>query len=133
MSCTPGVNQGIRGIVPTVCAYSFFCLQDLDQSGMTVMWALGQSCEPAFYLQYVHYMFMNATSYIKFISQYQLNQVFNFSINSASYFQYRYSSIRLQYSFLALYLLSFVAHLVLFAIPGISGGVLDVGPSSSGL
>ena len=38
-----------RGILPTVCAYSFFCLQDSDQSGMIVMWALGQSCIPAFY------------------------------------------------------------------------------------
>ena len=45
---------------------------------------------------YVHYMFMNATSYIIFISQYQLNQVFNFSISSTSLFQYRYSSIQPQ-------------------------------------
>ena len=35
------------------------------------------------------------------------------------------------YSFLAYYLLSVVAHLVLFTIPGISGGVPNVEPSSS--
>ena len=41
------------------------------------------------------------------------------------------SSIQLQYSFLSLYVLSFVAHLVLFTIPGSSRGVPVVGPSSS--
>ena len=33
-------------------------------------------------------MFMNATSYIIFISQYQLNQVFNFCISSTTEAEY---------------------------------------------
>jgi len=42
------------------------------------------------------------------------------------------SSIQLQLFLLAYYLLSFVAYLVLFTIPRPSGGVPDVGSSSSG-
>ena len=135
MSCAPGVNQGARGLLPTVCAYSFsVCRFRLVRYVLPVYVGLGSKLHACIlFIVYVHYMFMNATSYIRFYSQHQLNQVFNFSIKSASLFQYRYSSIQLQYSFLAYYLLSFVAHLVLFTIPGISGGVLDVGTSSSGL
>ena len=40
-------------------------------------------------------------------------------------------SIQLQLSFLAYYLLRFVAHFVLFTIPSSSKGVSEVGPSSS--
>ena len=82
---------------------------------------------------YVHYMFMNATSYIRFISQYQLNQLFNSNISSTSYFSIDIFRFNFSISFLALYLLSFVAQLVLFTILGISGGVPEVGPSRSGL
>ena len=133
--CSLVVEQGARGILPTVYAYSFsVCRIRFVRYLLPVYVGLGPKLHTCIlFIAYVHYMFMNATNYIRFIFQYQLNQVFNFSISSASYFQYRYSSIQLQYSFLTLFLLSFIAHLVLFTIPGISGGVPDVGPSSSGL
>ena len=78
-----------------------FLFAGSDLSGMyyQFMWALGQSCIPAyFFTAYVHYMFMNATNYIRFISQYNLNQVFNSSISSASYFSH-FSIDILRFSF----------------------------------
>ena len=71
-----------RGVfLPVVCAYSFSVYRiRFDRYVFSVMWALGQSCIPAFFITvYVHYMFMNAT---RFIYQYQLNQVFNSSSTS---------------------------------------------------
>ena len=61
-----------------------------------------------------------------------VKSVFNFSINSASLYSVSiFFDSGTVISFLAYYLLSFVTHLVLFTIPCISGGVPDVGPSSS--
>ena len=50
MSCSPSVNQeGTMAYCPQYVLAVFFCLQNSDQSGMIVMWALGQSCLPTFY------------------------------------------------------------------------------------
>ena len=91
---------------------------------------------------YVHYMIINATRYYLFsiqVNQYfysvPVESIFIISTGSAStvYFVsieiFRFS---FSYFFLDYYLLSFVAHLVLFTIPGSSRGVPVVGPSSSG-
>ena len=88
LTCSPGDDQGARGLLPIVCAYDFsVCSIQISQICFTVMWDLGQKLHTCIlFIVYVHYIFMNATSYIRLISQYQLNQVFNFSISSASYF-----------------------------------------------
>ena len=74
MSCAPGVNQGARGLLPTICAYNFSVA---GFSSVPVYVGLGPKLHTCIFITvYVHYMFMNAT---RFIYQYQLNQVFNSS------------------------------------------------------
>ena len=46
--CQPG---GARGLLSIVCAYSFFCLQDSDQSGML------QLCGPWAKVAYLHFIY----------------------------------------------------------------------------
>jgi len=54
MSYAPGVNQGAKGLLPTVCAYSFSVYRiQISQICFIVMWALCQSCIPVFYLQFM--------------------------------------------------------------------------------
>jgi len=86
-----------------------------------------------FTIVYVHYMFKNATRFIRLIYQYQLNHVFNSSSASTVFISVSIFFDSTSLFFPALYLLSFVAHLVLFTILGISGGVPEVGPSGNGV
>ena len=76
MSCLPGDDQGARDLLSTVCAYSFFCLQDSNQSGMFYRY-VGlrlklHTC--ILFTVYVYYMIMNATRYYLF--SVQVNQYF---------------------------------------------------------
>ena len=111
MFCSPEVDQGARGILATICAYSFsVCRIQISQVCITRLCGpMSQSCIPAFSLQFICITFCECKQ-IMFI-----------------FYQYRYSSIQLQLIFLAYYLLSFVAHLVLFTIPGLSWGSTKCG------
>ena len=93
------------------------------------------------YILFTVYVHMNATRYYLF--SIQVNQYFYsvpaksvFIINTSSASTICFVSIEISrfsfnYFFLAYYLLRFVAHLVLFTIPGSSRGVPVVEPSSS--
>ena len=98
--CSPEVDQGARGILPTVCAYSFSIYRfRLVRYVLPDYVGLGPKLHTCIlFIVYVHYMFMNASTYIRFNYQNQLNQVFNSSISSASYFSY-FSIDILRFSF----------------------------------
>ena len=128
--------------MPTVCAYSFsVCRIQISQVCYSYV-RLGPKLHICILFPvYVHYIFMNATSYSRYyLFSVQVNQyIFTYYQLFSFHYQYQFSkfsifisidSSSIQYSFLSLYLLSFVAHLVLFTIPGSSRGVPVVGPSS---
>ena len=122
----------------------FFCLQDSDQSGVFYSYVgLGPKLHTCIlFTVYVYYMIMNATRYYLFsvqVNQYfysvPVESVFIISTSSAStvcFISIEISRFSFSYFFLPYYLLSFVAHFVLFTIPSSSRGVPVVGPSSSG-
>ena len=56
MSCSPGDDQGTRGLLPTVCAYRFYvCRIQISQVCITskLCGPMSQSCIPAFSLQFM--------------------------------------------------------------------------------
>ena len=120
---------------PSMCL-QFFCLQDSDKWAMyyQIMWAYEPKLHTCIYLQFMCITFLWMQP-ISIITQYKLNQyLFLVSIQQVQYvllvsifLWFSYS-----YSFLAYYLLSFVAHLVLFTIPSSSKGIPVVGLSSNG-
>ena len=60
---------------PQLCAYNFFLFAGFRSVRYDSYVGLGPKLHTCIlFTVYVHYMFMNATSYIRFISQYQLNQ-----------------------------------------------------------
>ena len=142
MSCSPGDNQGVRGLLPTVCAYSFsVCKIQISQVCYSYV-GLGPKLHTCIlFTVYQHYMIMNAVRYYLFsvqVNQYfysvSVKSVFIINTSSASivYFvSINISRFSFSYFFLTYYLLSFVAYLVLFTIPSSSKGVPVVGPSSS--
>ena len=76
MSFSPGDDQGVRGLLPTVCAYSFsICRIQISHVYFIVMWALSQSCIPAFYLQFmcITWLWMHINQYLFLV---QVNQYF---------------------------------------------------------
>jgi len=84
---------------------------------------MGQSCIPAFYLQFMCIALLWMQPISNYI-QYKFSKFLPVSI----FLWFSYS-----YFFLPYYLLSFVANLVLFTIPSPSRGVPDVGPINNGL
>ena len=103
--CSPEVDQGDRGILPKVCAYSFsICRIQISQVCITRL------CGPWDKVAYLHFIYSLCA-----LHDYECNQivfilntsksVFILSISSASFIQYRYSLIQLQL-FLSSYLLT---------------------------
>ena len=93
---------------------------------------LGPKLHTCIYLQFMCITFL-CMLLVSIITQYKLNQFysqyqFNKFLSVSIFLRFSYS-----YFFLPYYLLSFVAHLVLFTILGPSGGVPDMGLTSSGL
>ena len=74
--CSSEIDQGARDILPTVYAYIFsVCRFRLVRYVLPVYVSLGPKFHTCIlFTVYVHYIFMNATSYIIFYSQYQSNQ-----------------------------------------------------------
>ena len=106
------------------CAYSFFvCRIQVSQVCFTVIWPWAK-------IVYLHFIYSLCA-----LHDYECNQiVFILSISSASsvcFVSIEISRFSFSYFFLPYYLLSFVAHLVLFTIPGSSMGVPVVGLVSS--
>ena len=146
MSCSPGVNQGgPRAYCPHYVLIVFFYLQDSDQSGML------QLCRPwakVAYLLFIYslcalhiyechqlyqILFILSTSKSIFLlsTSYSVFIISTSSASTVNFVSIKISQFSFSYFLLAYYLLSFVAHLVLFTIPGSSRGVAVVGPSSS--
>ena len=66
--CLPVVIRELRVLDPPYVLTAFmFAGSDLTGMYYQFMWALGQSCIPAFFfIVYVHYMFINVTKFIRF-------------------------------------------------------------------
>ena len=92
LSYLPGDNQGARGLLPTICAYSFsVCRIQISQVCYSYV-GLGLKLHTCIlFTIYVHYIFMNATSYTRYyLFSVQVNQYFT---------QYQLSSFNYQYQF----------------------------------
>ena len=102
-------NQGAKGIGPIICAYSFsVCRFRFVRYVLSVYVGLGLKLHTCIlFTVYVHYIFMNATSYTRYyLFSVQVNQYFysvpiiQFSLSVPvqqvqCFCQYRYFSIQL--------------------------------------
>ena len=108
---SPGDDQGASGLLPTVCAYSFYVckIQIRQVCVISLCGPLSQSCIPAFSLQFVciTLLWMQlASDYTKYkFGQYLYSVQVQLLFICIDIF-----SIQFQLFFLAYYLLSFIAH-----------------------